>query len=379
MVVNGCTVTTIHHSAKEAALELEQLFGVHEFEALARDKLSAEVNAYVADGAGDEVTMAENQAAFSRYRLRPRVLVDVSDIDPSAELLGRRVAVPVGLAPTGWQRFVDDDGELATARAAARCGAPLCLSTASNFSLEDVAAAHEEAGGGLRWFQLYVNRERGLAENLLKRSKERGYEAIVVTADLPVLGYRESQFRYEMTPSENVAPANYEAYARERARSPLDYLEGFTDPSLTWRDLSWIAEVSQLPVVVKGVMTAEDARSAIEHGASGIVVSNHGGRQLDRTSSTIDVLEEVVAAVEGRAEVYLDGGVRRGVDVLTAVALGARAVFIGRPYLWGLAVAGEAGVVRILEIFRDEILNAMALLGVTNLDQIDRTYVGRVG
>ncbi|MDQ3661474.1 MAG: alpha-hydroxy-acid oxidizing protein [Actinomycetota bacterium] len=358
-------------------MELEKLFGVHEFESLARDKLSAEVNAYVTDGAGGEVTIAENEAAFSRYRLRPRVLVDVSEIDPSAELLGRRVALPVGLAPTGWQRFVHADGELASGRAAGRCGVPLCLSTASNFSLEDVAAAHEEMGGGLRWFQLYFNRDRGLVENLLHRSKEHGYEAIVVTADLPVLGYRESQFRHEMTPSENVAPANYDAYARDRSLSSAELLEGFTDPSLTWDDLPWIAEVSQLPVVVKGIMTAEDARAAVEHGISGIVVSNHGGRQLDRTSAAIDVLEEVVTAVEGRAEVYLDGGVRRGVDVLTALALGARAVFVGRPYLWGLAVAGEAGVVRVLEILRDEVLNAMALLGVTKLDHVDRTKVCR--
>ncbi|MGI8789790.1 MAG: alpha-hydroxy acid oxidase [Actinomycetota bacterium] len=360
-------------------VKLERLLGIHEFEALARDQLSAEVHAYVAGGAGDEVTVADNQAAFTRYRLRPRVLVDVSDIDPSAELLGRRVALPVGLAPTGWQRFVHADGELASARAAGICGVPLCLSTGSNFSLEDVAAAHDEAGGVLRWFQLYVNRDRGLVENLLKRSREKGYEAVVVTADLPVLGYRESQFRHEMNPSEDVAPANFDAYARDRSRSSVEFLEGFTDPGLTWGDLPWIAEVSKLPVVVKGVMTAEDARAAIEHGAAGIVVSNHGGRQLDRTSAAIDVLEEVVTAVEGRAEVYLDGGVRRGVDVLTALALGARAVFVGRPYLWGLAVAGEAGVVRVFEILRDEVLNAMALLGVTRLDQIDRTYVCRAG
>jgi 4-hydroxymandelate oxidase len=364
---------------EEQPVELEQLLGVHEFEVLARDKLSDDVHAYVADGAGDEVTAADNVTAFSRYRLRPRVLVDVSDVDPSVELLGRRAPLPVGLAPTGWQRLVHADGELASARAAARCGAPLCLSTASNFSLEDVAAAHEEAEGCPRWFQLYVNRDRGLVENLLGRSKEAGYEAVVVTADLPVLGYRESQFRHEITPSDNVPPANYAAYARDRSRSALEFLEGFTDPSLTWDDLPWIAEVSQLPVVVKGVMTAEDARTAIGFGVAGIVVSNHGGRQLDRTSASIDALEEVVAAVEGRAEVYFDGGVRRGVDVLTALALGARAVFIGRPYLWGLAVGGEAGVVRVLEILRDEILNAMALLGVTSLDQLDRTYVRRAG
>jgi 4-hydroxymandelate oxidase len=358
-------------------VELDQLLGVHELEPLARDKLAEDVLAYVADGAGDQITATDNVTAFSHYLLRPRVLVDVSEIDPSAELLGRRVALPVGLAPTGWQRFVHEDGELASARAAARCAVPLCLSTASNFSLEDVAEAHEEAGGGLRWFQLYVNQDRGLAETLLKRSKEQGYEAVVVTADLPVVGYRESQFRHEITPTQNMAPANYEAYARDHSRAAVEYLEGFTDPSLTWDDLSWVAEVAQLPLVVKGILTAEDARTAVERGVSGIVVSNHGGRQLDRTSAAIDVLEEVVTAVEGRAEVYLDGGVRRGVDVITALALGARAVFVGRPYLWGLAVAGEAGVVRVLEILRDEILNAMALLGVTSLGQIDRTFVCR--
>jgi isopentenyl diphosphate isomerase/L-lactate dehydrogenase-like FMN-dependent dehydrogenase len=354
-------------------VDLDRLFGVHEFEDLARQALSTEVYCYVAGGAGDELTLAENRAAFSRYRLRPRVLVDVSSLDTSIELLGRRVPLPVGLAPTGWQRFVHSEGELATARAAARVGAPLCLSTGSTFCLEDVAAAHDDAGGGLRWFQLYVNRDRGLVKNLLERAKEAGYEAIVVTADLPVTGYRESELRHELTLSEDVAPANFDAYVRDR--SPLDLMEGFTDPSLTWHDLAWIADVAGLPLVVKGVLTAEDARIAVEYGVAGVVVSNHGGRQLDRVPAAVDVLEEVVAAVVGRAEVYLDGGVRRGVDVLTAVALGAKAVFVGRPYLWGLAVAGEAGVVRVFEILREEIENAMALLGVASVDQISRNHV----
>ncbi len=356
-------------------VKLERLLGIHEFEALARDQLSAEVNAYVTGGAGDEVTVADNQAAFTRYRLRPRVLVDVSDIDPSAELLGRRVALPVGLAPTGWQRFVHADGELASARAAGRCGVPLCLSTGSNFSLEDVAAAHDEAGGVLRWFQLYVNRDRGLVENLLKRSREKGYEAVVVTADLPVLGYRESQFRHEMNPSEDVAPANFDAYARDRSRSPLEFLEGFTDPSLTWDDLPWIAEVSQLPIVVKGVMTAEDARIAIEYGAAGIVVSNHGGRQLDGVSATLDVLPEVVEAVDGRAEVLLDGGIRRGTDILKALALGARAVLAGRALIFGLAVDGEAGARRVLELLHTELELALALAGCASPAAVTRAHV----
>jgi 4-hydroxymandelate oxidase len=312
-------------------------------------------------------------SAFSRYRLRPRVLVDVSVVDTRAHLLGDRAALPLGLAPCGWQRFLHPEAELATARAAGVAGVPLCVSTGSTCPLDEVADAYHEAGGSVAWFQLYVNKNRDLVEHLLRRAAAAGYRAVIVTADLPVPGYRERELRHELELGDGIEPANFRAFASNR--SPLDLMEGFTDPSLTWSDLAWIRAASGLPVVVKGVLTAEDARLAVEHGAAGVVVSNHGGRQLDRTPAGVDVLEEVVEAVKGRAEVYLDGGVRRGTDVLIALALGAGAVFVGRPYLWGLAVAGERGVARVLEILEAEISNAMALTGVTSVDQIDRAHV----
>ena len=356
-------------------MDLERLLNVDEFRALAQEVLSLEVYEYIVGGAADEVTVADNVAAFSRYRLRPRVMVDVSAVQLNSQLLGEPVSLPLGLAPCGWQRFVHADGELAAARAAGAAKVPLCLSTGSTCTLEEVADAYHDAGGSVAWFQLYVNRNRDLVEHLLKRAAAAGYRAVVVTADLPVGGYRERELRHELELRPGIEPANFRAFAR--GRSPLEFMDGFTDPSLTWSDLAWIHEVSGLPVVVKGLLTADDALLAVEHDVAGIVVSNHGGRQLDRSPASIDVLEEIVNAVDGSAEVYLDGGVRRGTDVLIALALGARAVFVGRPYLWGLAVAGEDGVARVLEMLAKEISNALTLLGVTSVDKVGRAHVTR--
>jgi isopentenyl diphosphate isomerase/L-lactate dehydrogenase-like FMN-dependent dehydrogenase len=352
---------------------LDEFLNVGELEDAARRKLPVAVYEYVVGGAGDETTAAANVSAWSRYRLRPRVMIDVSTIDTRARVLGDHAALPVGLAPCGWQRFLHPEAELATARAAGVAGVPLCVSTGSTCPLEEVADAYHEAGGSVAWFQLYVNQNRDLVQHLLRRAAGAGYRAVVVTADLPVSGYRERELRHQLELGEGVEPANFRAFGANR--SPLELMEGFTDPSLTWSDLAWIREASGLPVVVKGLLTGEDADLAVEHGASGVVVSNHGGRQLDRTPATVDVLEEVVNGVRGRAEVYLDGGVRRGTDVLIALGLGARAVFVGRPYLWGLAAGGERGVARVLEILNAEISNAMALTGVTRVDQIDRAHV----
>ena len=327
----------------------------------------------MAGGAGDEITAADNVAAFARYRLRPRVMVDVSEVDTGTRLLGEPAALPVGLAPCGWQRFLHPEAELATARAAGAGNAPLCVSTASTCTLEEVAAAYHDAGGAVAWFQLYVNKNRALVEHLVRRAASAGYRAIVVTADLPVTGYRERELRHVLELGDGYEPANFRAFTPHR--SPLELMEGFTDPSLTWSDLAWIRETSGLPVVVKGLLTAEDAHLAVEHGAAGVVVSNHGGRQLDRSPAAVDVLEEIVNAVKGRAEVYLDGGVRRGTDVLIALGLGARAVFVGRPYLWGLAAGGERGVGRVLTILNTEISNALALAGATRVDEIVRAHV----
>jgi 4-hydroxymandelate oxidase len=343
-----------------------------DFEPLARARMDAGAFDYVAGGAGDETTLGENRAAFARWRLRPRVLVDVATVDPSTTLLGSPVALPVALAPTARQRLAHRDGEVAVARAAASADVLQCLSTMSSCSLEDVAAAAR----GPRWFQLYVHKRRAATAALVERAAAAGYGAIVLTVDFPVPGRRERELRSGFD-LEWGGLGNFPELGGGVEFLPL--MAELHEQRLTWRDLAWVRGLAALPLVVKGILTAEDARLAVEHGAAGIVVSNHGGRQLDRTSATIDVLEEIVDAVAGRAEVYLDGGVRRGTDVLVALALGARAVFVGRPHVFALAANGEAGVAAMLGIVRDELENAMRLLGTPRLADVGRAHVGRAG
>jgi isopentenyl diphosphate isomerase/L-lactate dehydrogenase-like FMN-dependent dehydrogenase len=305
------------------------------------------------------------------------VLVDVSAISTATEFLGAPVALPVAMAPVALQHFAHPDAEPAAASAAARAGAQFCLSTVSSRSLEDVAAAADDAGGGPRWFQLYVHRHRQRAAELVARAAAAGFRAIVVTADLPVAGNRERDRRNRLAYPQSFGNFEWAAGAHD---DPIAATIGaFTDSTLTWDDLAWLRGLSDLPLIVKGVLTGADAQLAVEHGAAGIVVSNHGGRQLDRTPATIDVLAEVVDAVAGRAEVYLDGGVRRGVDVLTALALGARGVLIGRPFIYALAAAGEAGVARAFDILAAELATDMALLGVTALHQVGREHIWSMG
>jgi len=323
---------------------------------------------YVAGGACDEITLDENRAAFRRRRLRPRVLVDVATVDLATTLLGTRVAFPVALAPTARQRLAHPDGEQAVARAATAAGVLQCVSTMSSCSLEEIAAA----AAGPRWFQLYVHKDRSVSRALVERAAAADYSAIVLTVDFPVAGYRERERRtgFALEPG---GLGNFPDLGHGEAFLPL--LTALHDQGLTWRDVAWLRGLSPLPLVLKGILTAEDARLAIEHGAAGVVVSNHGGRQLDRSPATIDVLEEVVEAVAGRGEVYLDGGVRRGTDVLTAVALGARAVFVGRPHFFALAAGGEAGVSTMLGLLRDETENAMQLLGTPRIADVRRAHV----
>jgi isopentenyl diphosphate isomerase/L-lactate dehydrogenase-like FMN-dependent dehydrogenase len=347
--------------------DLQRVVNLEGFEPIARTKMDPAGYNYYAGGAADEVTLRENIAAFRRRKLRPRVLVDVSSIDPSTEVLGQRVAIPVGLAPTGLNGLAHPEGEAAAARAAARRETLFCISTLSSSSLEEAAAA-----GGPRWFQLYVNEDRALSEALVKRARDAGYSALVLTVDLPVVGYRERELSTPMRLSDQRV-GNFDALMREAGDLPHVFTTLF-DQTLSWRDVEWVRNASGMPLVIKGIMTAEDALLAVEHGADAVLVSNHGGRQLDRVPASIDVLEEVVDAVGDRAEVYLDGGVRRGADVMTALALGARAVFIGRPYLYALAAGGEAGVVRCLELVTAEIENAMALLGVRDVNEVSRAH-----
>lgn len=356
---------------------LGQVLSLAEFEPLAERLMDRAAFDYIAGGSGAEVTLRDNVEAFRRRRLRPRVLVDVSEIDLSTEVLGTRVALPLGVAPVAFQHFAHVDAEAGMARAAARAGAVFCLSTMSSLPLETVASAADEAASGVpgrppRWFQLYVHRDRGVSADLVARAEAAGYSAIVLTVDLPVAGYRERDVRNQLTYPERLG--NFDA-GFLGSRPIVEVIAGFNERALTWDDLAWLRGLTGLPVVVKGVMTGEDASLAVTHGAAAVWVSNHGGRQLDPVHATIDVLAEVVEAVEGRAEVYLDGGVRRAPDAAMALAMGARMVFAGRPFDFALAVGGEAGVRRAFELLDTELRIAMALLGASSVRELTRRMV----
>ena len=358
-----------------------QPINVHDYEALAKAKMGPVGWDYYDSGSDDEVTLRENRAAFERIRLRPRVLVDVSAIDPRTTVLGTPVAMPILVAPAAFQGLAHAEGECATARGAGEAGTLMVVSTSANRSIEEVAAS---ATGPL-WFQLYVYRERAASRALVRRAEDAGCKALVLTADAQRLGRRERDMRNGFTLPPHLRMANFvekdiaEVPDEGPGQSGLAVHAAAThDASLTWEALDWLRSATSLPVVVKGILTAEDAALAVEHGADAIIVSNHGGRQLDGSLASIEALPEVVAAVqaaEGHCEVYIDGGIRRGTDVLKALALGARAVLVGRPVLWGLAADGADGVRGVLGLLRDELELAMALSGRPTFTSIDRSLV----
>src|SRR5439155_18979435 len=315
---------------------------------------------YYAGGAGDELTLRANVEEWRRIAIRPRVLIDVSERDPETTVLGRKRPHPVFVAPTAYHAVAHPDGEQATARAAAGAGAVFCLSSLATASPAEVADA---APDGDRWLQLYVFRDRGVSDELVRAAVEHGYETIVITVDLPVLGIRERDVRSQYAIPDAIAAPSVGAMGREGAFSMLEIGE-LIDPSLTWADVERFAAGCALPVLVKGVLTPEDARLAVEHGVSGVVVSNHGGRQLDTVLTGAEALPAIAEAVGDRVDVLVDGGIRRGTDVLKALALGARAVMVGRPLIWGLAVDGEAGARAVLDLLLAELDIALALAGV---------------
>ncbi len=355
-----------------------QPINVFEYEELAASRMEATAWDYYRSGAGDEVTLHANRAAFERIRLRPRMLVDVSTLDTRTTVLGTPVSMPILVAPTAYHCLACNDGECATAHAAGEARTLMVMSTLSTRRIEDVA----RAASGPLWFQLYVYRERSISEALVRRAEASGFTALVLTVDTPKLGRRERDVRNGFGLPTHLRMANFEddsdlsAIHREPGASGLaTHANALFDTALTWEAVAWLKSITRLPVVVKGILTAQDAALAVEHGADGILVSNHGGRQLDGAVATLEALPEVVAEVDGRCEVYLDGGVRRGTDVLKALALGARAVLLGRPVLWGLAVDGADGVRAVLELLRDEFELAMALAGKPTLASIDRSLV----
>jgi isopentenyl diphosphate isomerase/L-lactate dehydrogenase-like FMN-dependent dehydrogenase len=336
------------------------LINVADFERVAAEQLEPGVLGYFAGGAGDEVTLRDNLAAWKRWRLRPRVLVDVAAVSTEVELLGAPLSTPILVAPVAYQRLVDPEGEVGMARAAAAAGTVMCLSTLATARPSEVAAA---APGGRRWFQLYKFRDAAITQLLMDEAAEHGFEAIVVTADLPPGGNRERDLRTGFVLPEGLGvPSVSAALGGERAVT-IEETFDLMDRSMEWPQIGELAARSSLPILVKGILTAEDAVLAVEHGAAGVVVSNHGGRQLDQALASADALPEIVAAVEGRVPVLVDGGIRRGTDVAIALALGADAVLVGRPPLWGLAAAGSAGAERVLELLRAELERTLALCG----------------
>ena len=350
-------------------LPLEGIVRLADFEGPARERLHPAAWAYYAGGSWDEHSLRDTLESWSRYRLRPRVLIDVEHVDLRTTLLGRELALPLGIAPAALHGMAHADGECATAQAAAEAGILQVVSTVASRSIEDVAATAPDAP---RWFQLYVQRDRGLSRDLVQRAEAAGYQAIALTVDLPVLGYRDDIARLEFDPGRQ-AYANLPRHAVWEG--DIDEVLDLRSVGLAWDNLAEIRSWSSLPLVLKGILTGQDAKLAVEHGASAVWVSNHGGRQLDRVAAPIDVLGEIVDAVDGRAEVYLDGGIRRGPDVAIALAMGARAVFTARPFLYALACAGEAGVARALAILREEIERTFALLGVRTPAELGPAHV----
>ncbi|CAI0473124.1 unnamed protein product [Linum tenue] len=325
---------------------------VSEFEALAKKALPKMYFDFYAGGAEDEYTLKDNEEAYQRITIRPRVLVDVSRIDTSTSILGYPISSPIMVAPSALHQLANPEGELATARASAASNTIMILSFSSSYNVEEVAASCD----AVRFFQLYVYRGRHIAANLVERAERSGYKAIVLTVDCPRLGRREADIRNRM-----IVPK-------------LKNVEGFVSNDVD-ADVAWLKSITSLPILLKGILTHEDALKAVEVGAAGVIVSNHGARQLDYSPATITVVEEVVRAVKGKIPVIVDGGVRRGTDVFKALALGAQAVLVGRPIIYGLAAKGEQGVKQVIQMLKDEFELTMALAGCTSLKDITRSHV----
>jgi 4-hydroxymandelate oxidase len=331
---------------------------------------------YVAGGSGDEVTLRGNRAAFDRWRLLPRVLRGLREVSTATTVIGQDISLPVLIAPSGRHRLCHDAGERATARAARAAGTIYVVSTAATLAIEEVAA---EAGPW--WFQLYVYRDRGLTRELVTRAAAAGASALVVTVDVPMRGRREAEerSRFAMPPgvatAHLVAPEGTLVPAGTKSTAVAAEVNAVFDPTLNWDDLDWLASLSPLPVLLKGILHPADAARAVEYGTRAILVSNHGGRQLDSAVAALDALPAVVEAVADRGEVFVDGGVRRGTDILKALALGARAVLIGRPIHWGLAIDGETGVRHVLELLRAELALDLMLCGLGSPGEVDRSLI----
>ncbi|KAJ2117217.1 hypothetical protein GGI13_000299 [Coemansia sp. RSA 455] len=349
---------------------------IKDLETIARSVMPSGAWGYYDSGANDEQTKYNNISAFDEYRLHPQMLRDVSKISTETTVLGQRVKTPLGVAPCALHKLAHADGELATSRAASGHGSIMILSTYSTTSLEKVIA--EGDGNTQYWMQLYVYRERQVSESIVRRAEKAGFKALVLTVDAPLLGRRLVDARNKFNPPSHLHLENFiQDEATGAGSETFGAMFGANgDQSLSWENgIAWLQSITTLPIIVKGILTKEDTELAIKHGCAGVIVSNHGGRQLDGTLSSIDALPQVVAAAQDKIEVYMDGGIRRGSDIFKALALGARAVFVARPVLWGLAYKGERGARHALELLQKELELTMVLTGTTSIEQIDKSFV----
>ncbi len=351
--------------------QIETMLTLADFEAQAEGCLSPMAHGYITGGAADELTLRANGEDWRRIRICPRVLVDVSEINLQTELLGHRFDLPILLAPTAFHRLCHPHGERETIQGANEGGAAFVLSSFSTESVEDIAAAAQQP----LWFQLYFQKDKGLTQQMVERAQAAGCKAVCITVDTPVLGlrHRESRTRFQLPQDFRLPNLNLGPVSHRPVRSAI-YSE-LLNPTLVWKDIDWLCSVVKVPVLLKGVLNPEDAERALDTGVAGLIVSNHGARNLDTLPSTAEALPRVAEIVNGRLPLLVDGGIRRGTDVLKAIALGAKAVLVGRPYLYALAFAGAAGVARLIEILRIELIMAMALTGCTSISQINRSVL----
>jgi len=370
LTANNVASTPAPNDCPEA-VDIKDFISLSDFEPVAQRRMSPMAWEYFQSGVADEITLRWNREAYDHLRLRPKVLVDVSELDTSVELFGERLPHPILLAPAADQRVLHPEGEEATARGAGGASSVFVLSSFTNTPVEEVA---KNASAPL-WFQLYVQRDRAFTRDVVLRAEAAGCKALSVTVDTPVFGARNRQARakYELQPG--LSRPHLPPSSKTVASGELRVFADWAEPALTWRDIGWLNSVSKIPVLLKGILNPDDAERAVQEGAAGIIVSNHGARNLDTVPATIDALPQVVERVAGRIPVLVDGGIRRGTDVVKAIALGAKAVLIGRPYLYGLAVAGDEGVKRVIDILRSEMEMAMGLLGRPSIQAIDSSVL----
>lgn len=346
---------------------------VADYEKKALSILPRNAAEYYKSGACAEFTLNLNRTSFKSLRVKPRMLRDVSKRTTKTKVLGEEISMPIGVSPTAMQRMAHPEGEVANARAVGNMGSIFTLSTLSTSSLEDVA---KEAPDTIKWFQLYIYKDRECTLQMVKRAENAGFKALVLTVDACIFGLRYADIRNQFTLPPHLSLANFgskysnlSAHGKEGS-SLISYVNSLFDDSVTWKDVKWLKSITKMPIVLKGILTAEDAKIALQFGVEGIIVSNHGARQLDTSPSSIEALPEIVKAVNGACEVYLDGGIRHGTDVLKALALGAKMVFVGRPALWGLTCDGQKGVENVLKILQNEFEVALALTGCCSVADI---------